>query len=49
VIIFDQALKRFNKLVQQTGILAGPGDASTAVQPPTVQRNMKAAAGVARA
>jgi small subunit ribosomal protein S21 len=40
---FDQALKRFNKLVQQTGILA-EARRREHYEPPSVYRKKKAAA-----
>jgi small subunit ribosomal protein S21 len=40
---FDQALKRFNKLVQQTGILA-EARRREHYEPPSVRRKKKAAA-----
>lgn len=40
---FDQALKRFNKLVQQTGILA-EARRREHYEPPSVHRKKKAAA-----
>jgi len=40
---FDQALKRFNKMVQQTGILA-EARRREHYEPPSVQRKKKAAA-----
>ena len=40
---FDQALKKFNKLVQQTGILA-EARRREHYEPPSVQRKKKAAA-----
>ncbi len=40
---FDQALKRFNKIVQQSGILA-EARRREHYEPPSVQRKKKAAA-----
>jgi small subunit ribosomal protein S21 len=40
---FDQALKKFNKMVQQTGILA-EARRREHYEPPSVQRKKKAAA-----
>ena len=40
---FDQALKKFNKMVQQTGILAEARRLEH-YEPPSVQRKKKAAA-----
>ncbi len=40
---FDQALKRFNKMVQQSGILA-EARRREHYEPPSVQRKKKAAA-----
>jgi small subunit ribosomal protein S21 len=40
---FDQALKRFNRMVQQTGILA-EARRREHYEPPSVQRKKKAAA-----
>jgi len=40
---FDQALKRFNKIVQQTGILA-EARRREHYEPPSVRRKKKAAA-----
>lgn len=40
---FDQALKRFNKMVQQTGILA-EARRREHYEPPSVRRKKKAAA-----
>ena len=40
---FDQALRRFNKMVQQTGILA-EARRREHYEPPSVQRKKKAAA-----
>ena len=40
---FDQALKRFNKMVQQTGILA-EARRREHYEPPSIRRKKKAAA-----
>jgi small subunit ribosomal protein S21 len=40
---FDQALRRFNKIVQQTGILA-EARRREHYEPPTIRRKKKAAA-----
>ena len=40
---FDQALKRFNKMVQQTGILA-EARRRDHYEPPSIRRKKKAAA-----
>lgn len=40
---FDQALRRFNKMVQQTGVLA-EARRREHYEPPSVQRKKKAAA-----
>lgn len=40
---FDQALRRFNKMVQQTGILA-EARRREHYEPPSIQRKKKAAA-----